>query len=115
MDETIELFGSKISKYQDCNRCKAKLACRFTGYTYQQPCDACRETPEYKEEKAKSEADRKRKAKINEALEARIPAAYNATPWGTYLVTNKRGDVIREEKIADVEGRQDKKAKLRDY
>jgi hypothetical protein len=97
--ETIEIFGATIPKWQDCTRCGAKFSCLFmTGVGYYQPCGDCRKKPEYRKELDEAIKKQKHRAKVDDSLKAQLPVAvhqYN----GRYLYTNHRGDIIKDEKV----------------
>lgn len=57
-NQTIKLFGQKIPMWQDCKRCGAKLAVRFVGVTYNQPCNKCRNSKEWQEEQEAHKKER---------------------------------------------------------
>ena len=94
---TIELFGQTLPAYQDCNQCGRKLACEFSGYVYNHPCLKCRSTKAYEDEIMQSKQQTIKRKKIAEALDAQHPVAMH-TFKGRYLYTNKRGDIIKDEK-----------------
>lgn len=98
-DQTVELFGQKIPKWQDCTVCGAALSCMFyTGVGYYQPCENCRKKPEYRKELDMAVKDRRKRAKIDDSLQARKPVAVHQFK-GRYLYTNHRGDIIKDEKV----------------
>src|ERR1700690_354407 len=97
--QTIFLYGEEIPQYVNCNRCVRKDCCEFIdGVGYYQPCNECRKTIEYREELDRLDKEKKRLTKVNESLENVLPVAVHEYA-GQYLYTNKRGDIIKSEKI----------------
>jgi len=90
--QNIKIMGINVPRWQDCNRCKARLACSFSTYTYDQPCAECKNTPEYIEETTKPKG-----VSITQALESRTVASVFEGGGRTYYV-NSRGNVIKDEK-----------------
>ena len=98
-NQTIEMFGQKLPKWQDCNRCGAKLSCMFyIGVGYYQPCENCRQKPEYRKELDKGVKEQRQRAKVNDSIKAQMPVAVHQYK-GRYLYTNHRGDIIKDEKV----------------
>lgn len=45
-EETVQVMGQPIARWQDCNRCGSKLSVQFGIYAYEQPCDKCKDRRE---------------------------------------------------------------------
>lgn len=93
--ETIELFGEKFPKWQDCNQCGSKLSVKFEEFTYAQPCDKCKDTKEY-DDKLKEARKRKESMSMDEMLQVGQAKAV-WTGRGRMITTNSKGDIIANE------------------
>lgn len=86
-------MGISIPEYQDCSWCHKKDACRFSGYGYVQPCNACRNTEKFEKYMKEKQKEKDDLGGIDNALKAGRPAAV----WegrGRQVVTNHKGDII---------------------
>lgn len=99
-EETITVFGVELPRWQTCERCGKEWACWFNGVLYLQPCDDCKNTPEWEAEQAvkEKEWEKYREGGIDEVFANQKPVAVHEVA-GSYLYTNKRGDIIKEEKV----------------
>jgi hydrogenase maturation factor HypF (carbamoyltransferase family) len=96
-NETFELFGETLPRWEMCKTCGKEYACWFNGLIYDQPCDECKGKPEYEEQLAKDKIENQKMKHINDAVKGRLPVAVHEFK-GRYLYTNHKGDVIKEEK-----------------
>lgn len=96
--ETIEVMGVKLPLYQDCNTCHAVKVCKFGGYIYDQPCKKCKSEEAYEKEMAYHKEETDKQKRINESLVNQVPMAVHEYR-GRYLYTNRRGDIMKDEKI----------------
>jgi hypothetical protein len=89
-------MGFPIAKWQDCNRCGAKLAVKFGEFVYDQPCDDCKNTKEWEEEHKRDVSERKNRRKMDDMLQVGKPKAV-FTVAGRDLTVDNTGQVIKEE------------------
>lgn len=94
--QTVTVLGIKLPRWQDCTRCGAKLSCPFSKFAYNQPCDNCKNTPEYEEEQAKK--DKEKGTSMSDMINANKPTGVFEHK-GRYLFVNKKGNIIRDEKV----------------
>jgi hypothetical protein len=90
---TIKVMGIAIPYYQDCRDCSAELACAFEQFTYNQPCIDCKSTKEYQDKMGK-----KKEPSMQDMLDVNKPAGV-FEGHGRMYITNKKGNIIREEKL----------------
>jgi hypothetical protein len=92
--QTIVIMGVTLPRWQDCNRCKAKLACKFEKFAYDQPCEKCKQSKEYLEEQKNRETGWKHG---NPLKNREITGVFQGL--GTTFYTNHKGDVVKTESI----------------
>ena len=95
-DQTVLVMGHPIAKWQDCDRCGAKLAVQFGTYGYEQPCDKCKDTPEYDKEYKEAQESKKNRRSMDDMLAIGKPKAV-FTVAGRDLTIDSTGQVIKEE------------------
>lgn len=95
-EETVQVMGQPIARWQDCNRCGSKLSVQFGIYAYEQPCDKCKDTPEYDKEYKEAKEAKKNRRTMDEMLQVGKPKAV-FTVAGRDLTIDNTGQVIKEE------------------
>ena len=92
----VEVMGMKfkIPKYVDCERCKSKLSVSWAGIAHDQPCNKCKNTPEYEYEM------KHRKTLMDSSIDEAFKNQQVASVWrvgNRTLYGNHKGNLIKDE------------------
>lgn len=99
---TIKIMGFEVPRWQDCNWCGDKLACRFTTVTYDQPCDKCKDSKKYEDYLAERNKVSKNMKDADDAYKSNTVAGVFEFK-GRYIYTNNRGNIIGDEPVRPIE------------